>query len=531
MQFPNISPVAFYILGFPIRWYALAYIIGFILAFHYIKYILRHSTNNQMSYADLDDLFTYEVLGIILGGRIGYTIFYNFDYYSKHLLHIFALWEGGMSFHGGLLGCIVALFVWCKKNKKSFLYIADIICMSGPIGLFFGRLANFVNGELYGRITTSKLGIIFPNTNGLPRHPSQIYEAIAEGILLFTILFFLRKVKAIRNRYGTLAFAFLGLYGIARVGVENFREPDVQIGFLKYGLTMGQLLSIPMIAISIISICFLFKRKQKMEIYTSSPFLDTTSTTTRFFTRQYGVSTGVFASANCKFETSDNAENIRENRKLLISTIGLDAETSLITVNQQHTNEVVVITSPVVATQKFLNMNVDGVITNQPNLAVGILTADCVPLLVSDEKVGFVGAIHCGWQGIYKDIVHTSITKLKTLGCNVKNIRVALGPCLKKQSYEVDEDFVKKIVAQNKKFTCLFSKKSNGKFLFDCTKFCVLKLKDEGVLNKNIEVLDFNTYTQSDLFFSYRRSLLSGDYATSPTDEGRQLSIIVKNKR
>ena len=153
MQFPNISPVAISIFGFDLRWYALAYIFGFILAFYYIKYLLRHSTNNELSYSELDDLFTNAILGVILGGRLGYTLFYNFSYYISHPINIIKIWEGGMSFHGGLVGVIVAMFLWCKKNKKSFLHITDSIAMSAPIGLFLGRIANFINGELYGRIT------------------------------------------------------------------------------------------------------------------------------------------------------------------------------------------------------------------------------------------------------------------------------------------------------------------------------------------------------------------------------------------
>ena len=198
-------------------------------------------------------IFSYIIIGIILGGRIGYTLFYNFNYYISHPLNIIKIWEGGMSFHGGLIGSIITLIIWCKKNKESFFQVSDIICMAAPIGLFLGRIANFINGELYGRITTSTIGIIFPNTNGIPRHPSQIYEALTEGLILFTILYFIRKLKFIKNRYGIISFSFIGLYGIARIIIEFFREPDAQLGFLTFGLTMGQILTLPMIIISIIS--------------------------------------------------------------------------------------------------------------------------------------------------------------------------------------------------------------------------------------------------------------------------------------
>ena len=526
MLFPNISPVAFSILGFDIRWYALAYIFSFILGFYYIKHILRNSTNNILSYTELDDLFTYMIIGVILGGRIGYTLFYNFNFYFSHPLNILKIWEGGMSFHGGLLGCIITLFLWCKKHNKNFLYIADILCMAAPIGLFFGRIANFVNGELYGRITTSKIGIIFPNTNGLPRHPSQLYEALTEGLLLFIILYSLRKIKSIKNRYGIIAFSFICLYGVARVSMENFRQPDAQLGFFKYGLTMGQILTIPMIVISVFMIIYLFKKGENIEIYTSSPLLDSDKITTRFFTRQNGVSKGVFANANCKFETSDLKDNVKQNRKLLLSTIGLDADSQLITLNQKHTNEIIVINKPISSVEKYLNTEADGIITNQKNIAVGILTADCVPVLLCDEKNNLIGAIHCGWQGIYKNIIHNTITKMSELGSCPKNIKVALGPCLKQKSYEVSYDFVKDIIKQNIKYKKLFKKISNEKYLFDCTTYCIMKLKEEGI--KIIEILNFDTYKNTDLFFSYRRSLINKEYANdTPTDEGRQLSMIV----
>ncbi|MBQ8660515.1 MAG: prolipoprotein diacylglyceryl transferase [Alphaproteobacteria bacterium] len=526
MQFPNISPVAISILGFDIRWYALSYIFGFIFAFYYIKHILRHSTNTAISYSELDDLFTNCVLGVVIGGRVGYTLFYNFSYYISRPLDIFKIWEGGMSFHGGLVGVITTIFLWCRYHKKSFFQIADLFAMAAPIGLFLGRIANFINGELYGRPTLSSLGIIFPNTDGLPRHPSQLYEAFGEGLILFLILFVIHKFKAVKNRYGTTAFAFVGLYGIARIIIENFREPDAQIGFLKFGITMGQLLTIPMILASITAIIYLSKKEQVIQKYVSSPFLENQSIKTRFFTRQNGVSSGVFASANCKFETSDSKENVAENRHRLLNDLGLNSDTSLITVNQQHTNEVIYIDTPVKNIEKYLNMKVDGIITNQPNLAIGILTADCVPLLISDEKTGLIGAIHCGWQGIHKNIVHTAIEKMKSLGSNPRDIKVVLGPCLKQNSYEVDKDFMKNITKENENFESLFIPKDE-KYLFDCSGFCKMKLNAEGI--KNIEILPFDTYKESDLFFSYRRSVITKDYANNtPTDEGRQLSIIVK---
>ncbi len=528
MQFPNISPVAISFFGLEIRWYALAYIFGFILAFYYIKHLLRSSTNNQLSYIELDDLFTNAIFGVIIGGRLGYTLFYNFNYYISNPINILKIWEGGMSFHGGLIGCIASIFLWCKYHKKSFLQISDIIAMSAPIGLFLGRIANFINGELYGRITTSKIGIIFPASDGLPRHPSQLYEATGEGLILFIILFFIHKIKAIRNRYGITAFSFIGLYGITRIIVENFREPDAQIGFLKFGITMGQLLTIPMILISISAIYYLLRKKEVVEEYISSPLLENSSVKTRFFTRQNGVSKGVFASANCKnYGTSDKKENIKTNRARLLKTLGLNANNSLITLIQKHTNKVIIINKPVKNIKKYLEIEADGTITNQKNLAIGILTADCVPLLLSDEKTGFIGAIHCGWKGIYKNIIHEAISKMISLGSNINDIKVALRPSLKQKSYQVDKNFMENIIAQDGKFKSLFTPYQNKKFLFNCTKYCELKLKLEGI--KNIEILPFDTYENEDLFFSYRRSIIRKEYANNdPMDEGRQLSIIVK---
>ena len=527
MQFPNISPVAISIFGFNIRWYALSYIFGFIFAFYYIKHLLRSRTNTQISYTELDDLFTNSILGVILGGRIGYTLFYNFNYYISHPINILKIWEGGMSFHGGFIGCLISMYLWCKTNKKSFFQITDVMAMSAPIGLFLGRIANFINGELYGRITYSSIGIIFPNSDGLPRHPSQLYEATTEGLILFIILFLLHKIKSIRNRYGTISFSFVGLYGLARICIENFREPDAQIGFLKFGITMGQLLTIPMILISIIAIIYLFKKEPVIDEYVSSPLLENGSIKTRFFTRQNGISDGVFTSANCKdYGTSDKKENVKTNRSRLLKTLNLDANTSLITLIQKHTNKVIFIDKPVKNINEYLKTEADGIITNQKDLAIGILTADCVPLLLSDEKTGLIGAIHCGWKSIYKEIVHEAVKKMIDLGANVNNIKAALGPCLKQKSYEVDKDFMENIIAQNKEYKTLFSKKNEKKFLFNCSEYCILKLKAEGI--KNIEVLPFDTYENSDLFFSYRRSIITKDYANNdPIDEGRQLSTIV----
>ncbi len=527
MPFPNISPIAFEIFGLEVRWYALAYIFGFMISVSLIKHFLRTSTNNTISYKNLDDLLTYMIFGVILGGRLGYVIFYNLRYYLSNPLEIIQLWHGGMSFHGGLLGSIIATYLWSKKYKQNFLYITDLLSICAPIGLFFGRISNFINGELYGRITTSSLGIIFPNTNGLPRYPSQLFEALSEGLILFIILFGLRHIKTIRNKYGILSFTFLGGYAIARISMENFREPDEQIGFLfNSSLTMGQLLTIPMLIISIIAIIKISKQNKKEDLFITSPLLNNnTKIINRFFTRNGGVSNGVFQSSNCKYETSDDKDKVRKNREILLSSISLDANKSLFTLNQNHTNEVIIIDDPNDTPNKYLDIKADGLITTIPNIAIGILTADCIPVLLMDEEKKVIGAIHCGWQGIHKNIIKTTIDKLKSLNCDIKNIKVALGPCLKKQSYEVDIDFMENIVREKETYKNVFKKLSKkNKYLFDCTKYCVMKLKEEGI--NYIDILNFDTYKQDDLFFSYRRSVITKDFATSPTDEGRLLSII-----
>lgn len=244
MKLPILDPVIFQIGLLSIRWYSLAYIFGIILAWFVIKYFnskQRVFNDKNMS----DDFFLYAVLSIILGGRIGYVLFYNFLFYIQNPLEIFKIWQGGMSFHGGLIGCIVGSYLLCKKYKINCLAFCDLLAIAAPIGLFFGRIANFINMELYGRITTSKIGVIFPNAGSLPRYPSQLFEAFLEGLVLFCILFYLAKFTKIRKYNGALSGIFLIGYAISRFIVEFFREPDIQIGYILNVFTMGQLLTIP----------------------------------------------------------------------------------------------------------------------------------------------------------------------------------------------------------------------------------------------------------------------------------------------
>ena len=251
----NLDPVAFEFLSFQIRWYSLAYIFGFLIGWFYIKNFLTKDLREKTL---VDDFITYLILGVIIGGRLGYVIFYNFFYYLSHPFEIFFIWQGGMSFHGGLVGVILGTYLFCKRNKIQIFAILDVIACVAPIGLFFGRVANFINGELYGKITTKYWGVIFPKIDGLTRHPSQLYEAILEGLILFIIL---NKIITKKNYVvGTCSYLFLILYGSFRIFSEIFREPDLQIGYLFNILSMGTLLSIFMVVIGII--LFYFKKNE-----------------------------------------------------------------------------------------------------------------------------------------------------------------------------------------------------------------------------------------------------------------------------
>ena len=235
----NFDPVAFQFLSFEIRWYSLAYIFGILIGWIYIKKLL---VKDQNILNTIDDLITYLIFGIILGGRLGYVLFYNLDYYLNNFSEIFMLWKGGMSFHGGLIGIILSAYIFGKKkNINSFIYL-DAIAVVAPIGIFFGRISNFVNSELYGKQTEVAWGVIFPKIDNLIRHPSQIYEALLEGLVLFLILNILVRLDLLKKR-GFISCTFLILYSIFRFIAEFFREPDPQLGLLMFNLSMGQILS------------------------------------------------------------------------------------------------------------------------------------------------------------------------------------------------------------------------------------------------------------------------------------------------
>ncbi|MHA1524703.1 MAG: prolipoprotein diacylglyceryl transferase [Alphaproteobacteria bacterium] len=246
LPFPNIDPVLIQIGPLAIRWYALAFIAGLLAGWGYAIYLLRREPH-VMSRDDLGDFFTWAIIGVVAGGRLGYVSFYMPGYFIFNPIEIFFLWQGGMSFHGGLIGMLVAVVAFSYKRKLPVLKVADLIAGAAPIGLFFGRIANFINAELYGRPTDVPWAFVFPGAGDFGRHPSQLYEAALEGILLFVILFLLARFTAIRHRPGMLAGLFFGGYGLARMFVELFREPDAHLGFLLGGVTMGQILSLPLV--------------------------------------------------------------------------------------------------------------------------------------------------------------------------------------------------------------------------------------------------------------------------------------------
>ena len=235
----NFDPVAIQILSVEIRWYSLAYIIGIIAGWVLSKKYFISSNSIKEKF---DDFISYIIIGIIVGGRLGYVIFYNLDYYLNNLSDIFKIWQGGMSFHGGLIGVIIVSILFAKKNNQNPYDYLDIISLVAPIGIFFGRIANFINSELYGAATSLPWGVKFIKVDDLYRHPSQLYEAIFEGLILFTILIYFKKRGYLKNP-GHISGLFLIFYSIFRFIIEFFRVPDEQLGYLILNLTMGQIMS------------------------------------------------------------------------------------------------------------------------------------------------------------------------------------------------------------------------------------------------------------------------------------------------
>lgn len=257
--YPEISPIALSIGPIAIRWYSLAYLAGIMIAWFLI---LRNNKKNNLGYSrqHIEDLVFYITLGIIIGGRLGYAIFYGGIEMWLKPWRLLELWKGGMSFHGGIAGVIVASWMYAHKFKFKFLAITDIIALYAPVGMFFGRIANFVNDELWGRTTTVPWAVRFPSGGYVPRHPSQLYEAFFEGIVIFVLLNWLWKFSKIRNQQGIISALFVVLYGLFRIAMEQFREPDAHLGFFFNSITMGQMLSVPLV---IAGICILFIKLKK----------------------------------------------------------------------------------------------------------------------------------------------------------------------------------------------------------------------------------------------------------------------------
>jgi phosphatidylglycerol:prolipoprotein diacylglycerol transferase len=262
IPFPAIDPIAIAFGPLAIRWYALAYIVGLIIGWRYCL-LLANRAPKLVGPRDIDDFLVWATLGVVLGGRVGFVLFYNLPYYIDHPMQMFELWHGGMSFHGGALGVTIAIVLFARARQLSIFALSDIVIEAIPIGLFFGRLANFINDELWGRETNVPWAVIFPNGGNVPRHPSQLYEAACEGLLLFLLLLYAEH-RGTRQRPGVETGIFLIGYALARMSGELFRQPDAQLGFLffigGFGVTMGQLLSVPVLVAGVLVIAWARRR-------------------------------------------------------------------------------------------------------------------------------------------------------------------------------------------------------------------------------------------------------------------------------
>jgi len=260
INFPNIDPVAIDLGVIQIRWYGISYICGILLAWWFLKYRALKMPDLGWTAVQVSDLIYYGTLGVVIGGRLGSVIFYNLPYYLDNPLDVLKVWQGGMSFHGGLLGVAGALWLYSRSIKQSFFASTDFLIPVVPIGLFFGRIANFINAELWGAPTALPWGVVFPNAGGIARHPTQLYEALLEGLLLFIIMWFYSNRQRPRMAVSGL---FLAGYGVFRSAIEFVREPDMNIGYL-FGdwLTMGQLLSFPMIAVGLVMIFLAYHKSE-----------------------------------------------------------------------------------------------------------------------------------------------------------------------------------------------------------------------------------------------------------------------------
>jgi phosphatidylglycerol:prolipoprotein diacylglycerol transferase len=266
VPYPAIDPVAFAVGPFAVRWYALAYVAGLVFAWWHVRRIAQHRVGAKpiMEKKDVDDLLFWATFGVVLGGRLGYVLFYKPGYYIEHLDEVFSLWKGGMSFHGGLVGVILAMTWIARSRKLVMLSVYDLGAVATPIGLFLGRMANFINGELWGRPSDVSWAMVFPSDPlHVPRHPSQLYEGVLEGLVLFGFLWIMRKRTDALSRPGELGGWFCFGYGLARIVSEFFREPDAHLGYLLGPITMGMVLSVPVVAVGLFFVWRARKRAAK----------------------------------------------------------------------------------------------------------------------------------------------------------------------------------------------------------------------------------------------------------------------------
>lgn len=269
--YPHINPIAFSIGPLHIHWYAVMYLVAFALVFLLGRYRIQRQPGWGLTNEDMESLLSYGMFGTILGGRIGYALFYQPHYYLSHPLEVLAVWQGGMSFHGGLLGVTIGLWLFARTRGKPFLLITDFIAPLVPLGLAAGRMGNFINGELWGRPTSLPWGMVFPYVDRLPRHPSQLYEFALEGLLLFVILWlYSRKPRPM----GAISGLFLVSYGTVRFLVEYTREPDAFLGLLALGLSMGQWLSIPLVAAGFLLIFWAYRSTHRRRMAAGSESCD-----------------------------------------------------------------------------------------------------------------------------------------------------------------------------------------------------------------------------------------------------------------
>ena len=272
MPYPAIDPIAFSLGPLQVHWYGLAYVAGILLGWLYARSLLNTAKlwpgeKPPMTKTQLDDFITWSVAGIIIGGRLGYMLFYVPDAFFSNPLMIFKIWDGGMSFHGGLMGMIAVMILFARKHKIDVWALFDLMATVAPIGLFFGRIANFINGELWGRVSDVPWAMVFPGAGDLPRHPSQLYEAGLEGLLTLCVLFVMTRFFLSLRKPGITASTFVCLYALSRIFVEFFREPDPQLGYLFGGwLTMGMILSLPMLAVGLWGIWFSNRRASRKNV-------------------------------------------------------------------------------------------------------------------------------------------------------------------------------------------------------------------------------------------------------------------------